>query len=123
LVTKKPKKTKPFVFHTTIVPYDWSIALHTEEKTHRDFLTSKGITVLPEHPDCAGWAVHYGHGTAVFLRQVTASILLHELVHAVTRCFHDRGVPLSEDATEVLAYTLEKLFDDCTHALNKRYKP
>lgn len=122
-MAKKPKKTKPFAFHTTIVPYDWAVVLHTDETAHRNFLATKDRNIHPEQPDSAGWAVHYGQGTAIFLRHVSASVLLHELVHAVTRCFHDRGVPLSEDATEVLAYTLERLFDDCTAALNKSYKP
>lgn len=119
----KPKKAKPFVFHASIIPYDWTVVLHTDEKAHTDFLTSRGCHIRPEQPDCVGWAVHYGNGTAILLRQVTAPVLLHELVHAVTRCFHDRGVPLSEDATEVLAYTLEKLFEECTMALNKDYRP
>jgi hypothetical protein len=121
-MSKAAKKVKPFVFHTAIEPYGWNVSVFTDQDQHKNFLAKKGHCIQKDVEYFEGMAAHYPHGTAIYLRQVTAPVLLHELVHAVTKCFHDRGVPLSEDATEVLAYTLERLFDSCTYALNRGYK-
>lgn len=106
-----------------IHPYNWSVLLYTDKAAHKQYVDERRDYKLAESfyagiSGCASHIEEYGI-TAIFLNNPSAGVLLHECIHAVTTCFSERGVPISQDATEVLAYTTQALFEELAYAIQE----
>lgn len=49
----------------------------------------------------------------------SASVLVHECVHSIHFMMQSRGIPVSMDNTEVMAYGTEYLFNECIKRIGK----
>ncbi len=52
-----------------------------------------------------------GGGSIIWLKPgEEIRYLVHELSHAATHMFRDKGIPITSDTDELLAYTIERLY-------------
>jgi hypothetical protein len=61
--------------------------------------------------------------SALYLKDVRHSIIVHECVHIVHDMLKDRGVPTGAKNTEVVAYHVEHLYSEVVKELKARRIP
>jgi hypothetical protein len=57
--------------------------------------------------------------TFIWMAEFSMATLIHEVTHLVTRTFDDKGIPLSDDNTETVAYYMEYWFNEVQRARRK----
>lgn len=58
--------------------------------------------------------------SVIWMEKYSSATLIHELTHLVTRTFDDKGVPISDDNTEAMAFYMEYWYHEMIR-IRKRF--
>lgn len=93
-----------------------------------DNLGYKFTDEVKEEPPMNGYHIRIKLGdcttdsnmSVIWMAKYSADTLIHELTHVVTRTFSDKGVPISDENTEAMAFYMEYWYHEMTR-IRKRF--
>lgn len=109
-----------------VEPYKYKIHIIVGEREWREFCKESGVEKDVKGIDGLVWPLEEAESGATFCafyidkQRANAGIVLHECVHIVHEALEDRGVPISHENTEVMAYHIEHLFNEIVEELKER---